>query len=331
MTLSLIRIPISLLATVLLALSVGKGWAQSSAVEDGGLIDLSFQRDLQFFAGQIAEPGSKPTFSFDQVSDDELPGDNIERPQENLSSALSEYAAATEAEVLIAQVDTSVNDSTDQFQINSVGNNQEDVITLNFQGADINALISLVSQVTGKSFIVDPRVKGKVTLVSGAGLPADKLYDVFLSVLDVSNFAIVPSGAVDKILPKNLIKQYPTPNRKIPGNNDEQITHIVTLEHASVNELLPILRPLLPPTDHVAPHAGSNTLILTGTSANISRTLGLIRRLDKEQRGVEIRVIYLKYADATKLSQIISQTLSAINADNARTGQPPASVSVQVG
>ena len=319
----------------LLQIVQGQALAQSNGingevVEDGGIVDLSFQDDLQFFSGQIINPGSVPEFLFNDTENN-VENDLAPVVAEPLVDPLPiELETDAETDFLIAQVDAGNANATQQFAVNPGSDNQEDVITLNFQGADINALISLVSQVTGKSFIVDPRVKGKVTLVSGAGLPADKLYDIFLSVLDVSNFAAVPSGSVVKILPKNLVKQHPTPNQDIPGNTDEQITHIVTLEHASVNELLPILRPLLPPTDHVAPHAGSNTLILTGTSANISRTLRMIRRLDKEQRGVDIRVIYLKYADATKLSQIVNQTLTSINAENARTGQPPASVSVQV-
>ncbi|MGB5707943.1 MAG: type II secretion system secretin GspD [Arenicellales bacterium] len=307
-------------------------WAQSPAVENGAVVDLSFQQDLQFYASQIVNPGIDIRYAYEQ---EELDTDGVVvdlNPSE-LARVVDEIGAI-ESQVLLAQTDngsTAALGSTDTSQIaRAAGENGEDVITLNFQGADINALISLVSQVTEKSFIVDPRVKGKVTLVSGVGLPADKLYEIFLSVLEVSNFAAIPSGEVIKILPKNLVKQHPTPTNESPSGSDEQITHIVTLEHASAVELLPILRPLLPPTDHIAPHAGSNTLILTGTAANISRTLGMIKRMDTEQRGVDIRVLYLAHADATKMSQIIGQTLSSLNAESSRTGQPVANVSVQV-
>ena len=331
---------IAALGTVLL---VGPVWSQADpeaqpAVEDGGLVDLSFQQDLLHYARQIAAPGSRAEFAFDFEEPDA--GEKSELIAELLPEELGQVLGQeANGEVLLAQTEVDPlpmivpEDATgpeEAFQVSPGIGGDEDVVTLNFQGADINALISLVSQVTEKSFIVDPRVKGKVTLVSGGGLPADQLYDIFLSVLEVSNFAAVPSGNVVKILPKNLVKQHPTPTTDVPGNNDEQITHIVTLEHAAVNELLPILRPLLPPTDHIAPHAGSNTLILTGTAANITRTLSMIERMDKAQRGVDIRVIYLKFADAVKLSQIIGQTLASLNAENARTGQPAANVSVQV-
>lgn len=305
-------------------------WSQTEIVENGGLIDLSFQQDLQFYASQIANPGLKLRLSYER-SDSDQQEPNVELGPEDLARVVDEIIE-TDSRVLLAQTDSnqmSGPDAAANIPTSSAADG-DDIITLNFQGADINALISLVSQVTGKSFIVDPRVKGKVTLVSGVGLPADKLYEIFLSVLEVSNFAAIQSGEVIKILPKNLVKQHPTPTSDSPSGSDEQITHIVTLEHASAVELLPILRPLLPPTDHIAPHAGSNTLILTGTAANISRTLAMIDRMDTPTRGVDIRVLYLKHADATRLSQIIGQTLSSLNAESARTGQPVANVSVQV-
>ena len=307
-------------------------WSQNDIVENGGLVDLSFQQDLQYFARQIASPGIQYRLAFEQrdrASEEQL----VVFDTEDVAQVVDEIIES-DSRVLLAQADTV--QTQDEMAVEGSGSEtadamqSDDIITLNFQGADINALISLVSQVTEKSFIVDPRVKGKVTLVSGVGLPADKLYDIFLSVLEVSNFAAIPSGEVIKILPKNLVKQHPTPTSQSPSENDEQITHIVTLEHASAVELLPILRPLLPPTDHIAPHAGSNTLILTGTAANISRTLAMISRMDTPQRGVEIRVLYLKYADATRMSQIIGQTLTSLSTDAARAGQPVANVSVQV-
>lgn len=295
---------------------------QIETVEEAGLIDLSFQRDMHYAMGQILARihGSRA----------EVSGIDFEIDQEQVSvlTFLGNDQLLAQNE---NQQDTSSSGQSDTDGGEST-NVDEDVVTLNFQGADINALINLVSQVTGKSFIVDPRVRGKVTLVSGGGLPVDHLYDIFLSVLEVSNFAAVESGSVTKILPKNLIKQHPTPTSEFgsPADTDEHFTHIVTLEHASVSELLPILRPLLPPTAHIAPHVGSNTLILTGTGSNINRAVNLIHRMDKEQRGVDIQVIYLKHADATKLAPIITQTVTAFATESAKQGQAPSPISVQI-
>jgi len=208
----------------------------------------------------------------------------------------------------------------------------EQGIKLNFQDADISALVALVAKVTGQNFIVDPRVKGKVTLVSGSNVPVDTLYDIFLSVLATYNFAALPSGGFTKIIPANLVKQNPTPTiteGELPVN-EQEITYIVTLEHASVNEILPILRPLLPPTAHIAPHAGSNTLILTDRANNIRRVVSLIERIDKEQQGQAIRVIQIEYADASAVAQIISQLAGTLNADQAAKGTPVQQTLVQV-
>lgn len=205
-------------------------------------------------------------------------------------------------------------------------------ITLNFQDTDIAGLVTLVAKVTGRNFIVDPRVKGKVTLVSGSPIPVDTLYDIFLSVLATYNFAALPSGNLTKIIPANLVKQNPTPTiteGELP-ENEQEITYIVTLEHASVNEILPILRPLLPPTAHIAPHAGSNTLILTDRANNIRRLLSLIERIDKEQQGQIIKVVYIKNTDAKTLGQIIGQLAGTLNSDEASKGLPVQQTMVQV-
>ncbi len=240
-------------------------------------------------------------------------------------------------ENLIAQSNTNPYSSNNSGAVGSgedavVLSEDQNSITLNFQDADIAALVSLVAKTTGKNFIVDPRVKGKVTLVSGSPVPADTLYDIFLAVLATYNFSAIPSGNLIKILPGNLVKQNPTPTYTgdtLP-DNEQEITYIVTLDHASVNELLPILRPLLPPTAHIAPHAGSNTLILTDRANNIRRVLSLIQRMDQEQQGQEIRVVYLKHANAQTMAQVISQLAGTLTSDDAAKGLPVQQTLVQV-
>jgi len=208
-----------------------------------------------------------------------------------------------------------------------------DQITLNFQDVDIQALINTVSHITGKNFIVDPRVKGKVTVVSGGPLNASQIYPVFLSVLEVHNFAAVPSGEVTKIIPSNIVKQMPTPTHygidRVAG--DDQMTQVYQLEHASVQDLVPILRPLLPPTSHFAAHAASNTLVFTDTADNVQRVLGIIKRIDVPDRSANVHVVYLKYARASELAQVVSQLAGSLRSVG---GDPKAktqttSVSVQ--
>jgi len=203
-------------------------------------------------------------------------------------------------------------------------------ITLNFQDVDIRALINTVSEVTGNNFIVDPRVKGKVTLVSGGPLNADEIYSVFLSVLEVHNFAAVPAGDVIKILPSNIVKQSPTPMEfdVLSETDDRQITQVLRLKHASVQELLPILRPLLPPTSHFAAHAPTNTLVFTDTASNVHRLLEIIDRIDVPDRRSSVHVVYLKYAQASVLSGVLDKLAGSLRGGGeAKASQ--ASISVQ--
>ena len=171
---------------------------------------------------------------------------------------------------------------------------QDAQVTLNLQDVDIRVLINTVAEVSGKNFIVDPRVKGKVSVISGASLDPEQLYDVFLSILEVHNFATVDSGTVIKVLPSNVIKQRPTPTLFSPteDTNDSQITQIIQLDHASVQDLVPIIRPLIPPSSHFAPHIGSNSVVVTDTAANIQRVLKIIRRIDVPDKRANTCLLY---------------------------------------
>jgi len=199
-----------------------------------------------------------------------------------------------------------------------------DSVTLNFQDADIRALITTVSQITGKNFVVDPRVKGKVTLVSGDKLSADQIYNIFLSVLEVHNFAAVPAGQVIKILPSNVVKQRPTPTAftAVESPGDQQITQVYQLKFSSVQELVPILRPLLPPTSHFAPHAPTNTLVFTDTAANVQRIVKIIERIDQPDRRSDVHVVYLRYAKAQELAPILSQLTTSLRPQTGEGGTP---------
>ena len=217
-------------------------------------------------------------------------------------------------------------------QVASAQNDADDAVdsqvSLNLRDVDIRVLIDTVAEVSGKNFIIDPRVKGKVSVISGAALDPEQLYDVFLSILEVHNFATVDSGNVTKVLPSNVIKQRPTPTLFDPtqDNNDAQITQIITLEHAAVQDLVPIVRPLIPASSHFAPHEPSNSLVLTDTAANIQRVLKIIRRIDVPDERSSTHVIPLNFASATDLSSTLTQLVTA---RAGASGDAAASVNIQ--
>ena len=108
-------------------------------------------------------------------------------------------------------------------------------VTLNLKDADIGALISTVAEVSNKNFIIDPRVKGKVTVVSSRPMNSDEVYQVFLSILKVHGFAAVPSGEVIKIVPDVNAKQdsIPTTSDAAPGRGDQMVTRVVQVDNVA--------------------------------------------------------------------------------------------------
>ncbi len=175
-------------------------------------------------------------------------------------------------------------------------------ITLNMKNADINAVIGTVAEVTGKNFIVDPRVKGKVTIISSRPLDSDQVYQVFLAMLDVHGYAAVPSGEVVKILPDADAKHSGMPTQ---GEGEEIITQVVAVKHVAAAQLVPILRPLVPPQGHLAAHAQTNTLIIADRVSNIQRLLRIVAKID-EPSGSEIEVVSLQHASATEVVRILT-------------------------
>jgi len=195
-----------------------------------------------------------------------------------------------------------------------------DEITLNLKDADIRALISTVSKFTGKNFIIDPRVKAKVTVISANTLTPEAVYEVFLSVLQVHGYAAVPTGSVIKIVPEVNAKQGPLPmagkDDDFPG--DELVTKIIRLNHVPASQLVPILRPLVPQQGHLAAYNPTNTLIITDHSGNIHRLMKIIASVDRPDSD-ELEVIPLKHASASELVRI----LNSLNTTTAKDAASP--------
>jgi len=180
-------------------------------------------------------------------------------------------------------------------------------VRLNFKGADIQAVITSVAEVTGKNFIVDPRVKGKVTIISSRAMDSKEIYQVFLSVLDVHGYTAVPAGKTIKILPDADAKHnsIPAADEDKPGLGDEAVTRVLEVEHVAAAQLVPILRPLVPPQGHLAAYPQSNMLIISDRAGNIDRILTIIKRIDQPSSG-EIEIIQLQYAAASDLVRVLT-------------------------
>ncbi|MEX2482182.1 MAG: type II secretion system secretin GspD, partial [Gammaproteobacteria bacterium] len=157
------------------------------------------------------------------------------------------------------------------------------------------------------NFIVDPRVKGNVTVISSAPTDIEGLYDIFLSILKVHGFAAVPSGDVIKIVPDALAKQEgqtPVPGRTV-RLNDALVTAVIPVRNVNAAELVAILRPLLPQEAHLAGFISSNTLVVADTAANVKRMMNLVAELDvASDEAVEL--VALEHADAEDIVRVLS-------------------------
>jgi general secretion pathway protein D len=176
--------------------------------------------------------------------------------------------------------------------------------TLNFEDAEISAVIATVSEITGRNFIVDPRVKGKVTVLSPTPLTPEGVYETFLSILQVHGFAAVPVGDVIKIVPEAEARQ--GGGRSIGRiASDDIITRVVAIENVSAVQLVPILRPLVPQYGHLAAYPSSNMLIISDRASNVDRIESIIRRID-QTGDREIEVVKLDNAAAAEVVRLVS-------------------------
>lgn len=193
-------------------------------------------------------------------------------------------------------------------------------VTLNLKDADIQSFIETVAEISGKNFVVDPRVKAKVTVVSARPMDRAEIYQVFLSVLQVHGFATVEVGEVIKILPDVNAKQGAgnviTNNSSVKG--DELVTRVIEIKHVAAAQMVPILRPLVPQQGHLAAYPGSNVLVISDRGANIARLEKIIRKIDRPD-AQEIEVIPLQHASANEVVQILNSLRSA----SGQAGQTP--------
>jgi general secretion pathway protein D len=184
--------------------------------------------------------------------------------------------------------------------------------TLNLKDADIRVFIETVSEITGKSFIIDPRVEGRVNVVSRKPMDADEVYQVFESVLRINGYAAVASGNVIKIVPEAVARQDGDGRGARIQGPDTLETRVIALRHVSAQELLPILQQLVPQSGTVQSHGTSNSLVIADRRGNIDRIEQIIRRIDQAGDST-VEVIPLSHASAAE----VARTLNVLNQDGA--------------
>ena len=188
-----------------------------------------------------------------------------------------------------------------------------DKVSMDFVNVDIAVVVKYISELTGKNFVIDEKVQGKVTIISPRKVTKREAYRVFESILEVYGFTAMQTGKVTKIVPIAEARQKggdvetgPAVSREI---RDKMVTQLIPLKSVSADELVKVIRPLIPPTSYVAAYSPTNTLILVDLAANRTRILSIVEKLDVE--GVEslITVLHLKYASAKDIARKIDAVL----------------------
>ncbi|MDA9063888.1 type II secretion system secretin GspD [Pseudomonadales bacterium] len=178
---------------------------------------------------------------------------------------------------------------------------------INLKNADIREFVTQVSAITGKSFIIDPRVKGNVTVISNTSMDTPAVYELFLAVLRVHGFAAVPSGQVVRIVQQVLAKQSSNPqdfSTENPG--EELVTQVLSVKNTDSNELVKILRPLIPQYGHIAGLSEPNALIISDHAENIARLTEIINRIDIADNSTT-RIIQLQNAWIEDVVSLLEQ------------------------
>jgi general secretion pathway protein D len=191
------------------------------------------------------------------------------------------------------------------FFVLQTARGQEPTITPNYREADIRQIVEAVGEVTGRNFILDPRVNAKVTMLSSTPMSPDAFYEAFLSILQVNGFIAMTAGDVIKIVPDASARQYSGLLTTENAAADDIVTQVVRVENVGAAQLVPILRPLIPQYGHLAAHPGSNMLIISDRASNVDRMLRIIRRID-QANDEEIEVVRLEHASASEVVRVMT-------------------------
>ena len=193
---------------------------------------------------------------------------------------------------------------------------QEPTITPNYRDADIRQIIEAVGEVTGRNFIVDPRVTARVTMLSSTPMSPDAFYEAFLSILQVNGYVAMTTGNIIKIVPDAMSRQYSGLLSTDGAAADDIVTQVVQVQNVGAAQLVPILRPLIPQYGHLAAHPGSNMLIISDRASNVDRMLRIIRRIDQANDD-EIEVVRLEHASAAEVVRVLTALTQTPRADGA--------------
>ena len=195
----------------------------------------------------------------------------------------------------------------------------QEPITLNFREAEIDSVVGAFGHLLNRTFIVDPRVRGKITLETPRPVSRDRAFNLLKTVLRQQGFAVIDDGGLVKVVPEAdaKLQSGPVEAGRVPTRSGDQIiTQVFNLNHESATNLIPILRPLVSPNNTVTAFPNNNSLVITDYAANLNRLSRIIAALDNPRSGNDVEIVPVKNAVASDIAMAVSRLLD----DTARGG-----------
>ncbi len=174
-------------------------------------------------------------------------------------------------------------------------------ITMNFREVEIRQIIESVGRLTGRNFLVDPRVRGKVTILANEPVPEEAVYEMLLAILRMHGFRAIEGNRVTRIVAANVANRF-APN-SVPA---ELVTELLRINHLNAGSVIPLVKPLMTPQSQIVAHKETNVLIITELKTNLDRIRSIIARLDLETVG-KYEVIPLQHANAKDLVALLQK------------------------
>lgn len=197
----------------------------------------------------------------------------------------------------------------------------DEPVMLNFVNVDIDTVVKAIGEISGKNFVLDPRVKGTVNIVSARPVPRELSYQILLSSLRMQGFSAVESDGVIKIVPEADAKLHARVGNARRGDGDRLMTKVFILRHGSANQLVPVIRPIISPNNTVAAMPQANAVVVTDYADNIRRIEAIIDSIESASAADSV-VLPVKYASAIEMASQLNKLLQegSTGAANAADG-----------
>ena len=203
-------------------------------------------------------------------------------------------------------------------------------VVLNFTDVDIATMVKFISDLTGKNFIMDDRVKGKISVFSPARLTNEEAYNVFTSVLELKGFTVVSAGRVLKIVPSASAKQYGMkviPDGERTVVNDTYQARVIPLQHVSPQDAVTFLQPLVSKDGQISAFGSANMILVVDSALNMPKILDILKYIDTDQVRERAELVFLRNAGAEATATLVKDWLAG---KSTKPGQPaqPSNVTV---